>query len=246
MMVPFSLPRIILAGAVLLSPLAQAESGLDYLSKKSNLSQEPGSIAVEDLLKEPIKLRVLQQAPIYYQLDFRRQLGTMARGTEVTVIGLSEQGHYRVRGKAFHGGVSGWMRVQDLAGADPQFATNLRKLYERQNNVMALIEKKEIALGMTTEEVVASIGRPSRTSKKMDATGRSDIYEYITYDRVPQHRTQFDQYGRAYTGITYVKVETGKLTVSFNGEVASSIEETEGNPLGNGGVITVPPPIVFR
>jgi len=233
----------LLTACLLTQPLGA--QGLDWLEKKSPLSTEKGALYVEDILEEPIKLRVLKQAPIYYQLDMRRHLGTMARGTEVTIVALSDKGLYRVRGKATHGGVSGWMRAQDLAGTDPKFAENLRKLYARQKIILDLVKNKQIALGMTPAEVVASIGKPSRTAVKIAANGKNETYEYITYDRVPQYRTTIDQYGRPFTSTYYVKVETGKLTVTMKDGSVSEIEETEGNPLGDGGLIQVPPPIVL-
>ena len=240
---PFALCASALVGLAFLPDSAEA-GGLDWLKKKSNLSEEPGTLNVEDLLDDPIRLRVLNDnAPIYYQVDMKRQLGFMARGTEVRIIALGENDRYKVRGKARHGEVSGWMRIQDMASVDPNFAENLRNMFARQKMVKALVEAHEVALGMTADEVQASIGRPHQKSSKLDAAGRQETFEYITYDKVPQKILRRDQFGRLYHATVYVKVETGRLAIKFTDGVVSSIEETEGNPLPQGGVKQVVPPI---
>lgn len=221
--------------------LAQA----DLLPKKSLLlAPEPGTIDVEGILKKPVVLKVLQESPIYTRAAMDKALGSMAQGTLVTLVGLSDTG-YRVRGKARHGDVSGWMRMQDLLSPDPNLVPNLRKLHERQMQVEELIAKHQVALGMTGEEVAAAMGKPNRKSSKLSAAGKEEKYEYVVYDRVPQYNTSVDAFGRAIQSVVYVKVETGSLSVNLKDGVVESVEETKGNPLGTGGVKIVPGPIIF-
>ena len=108
-----------------------------------------------------------------------------------------------------------------------------------------LIENNEIALGMTIDEIAESIGRPSRKSSKLNKGGREDIYEYVTYKRIPQSRYVRDQRGNLYRDTYYIKVESGKLTVTFKDKIADSIEETEGGEAG-GQIRIVPAPIIIR
>ena len=145
-----------------------------------------------------------------------------------------------------HGDVAGWMSKNDLIAADPNLHENLKKVFERQQKVQALIESNEVALGMTVEEVEQSLGRPARRSSKLTAAGRHDVLEYATYDRVPQTVTGRDPYGRLVQSIVYVKVETGTLSVTFKDNIVEAIEEKQGNPLGTGGVKIVVPPIIMR
>ena len=68
---------------------------------------EPGALYVEDILPKPVRLAVAKDTFIYYQTDLQRVLGSMAAGTLVQVIAMSD-GLYKVRGRARHGDVAGW------------------------------------------------------------------------------------------------------------------------------------------
>ena len=236
-----TLPILCLA-FVLLGAVSQAQ-----LSKprKSMIPPEPGTINVEDLLAKPVMLKVLQEAPVYTRSTLDQAIGSMAPGTVVKLVGLSDRA-YRVRGRARHGDVAGWVRIGDLLSPDPDLVPNLKKLHARQTQVEEMIASKQVALGMTGEEVQASLGRPARRSTKINAGGREEKLEYVMYERVPQYTTGLDPYGRPVQSVVYLKVETGNLAVTLKDDVVESIEETKGNPLGGGGVKIVPGPIFFN
>lgn len=232
---------LVVLSAAVCSPQAQAQSSL---TRKSSLAPEAGTLDVEDLLKKPVSLKVLQESPIYTRSKMEQSLGSMAPGTIVKLVGLSDTA-FRVRGRARHGDVSGWMRMSDLLSPDPNLVPNLRKLHQRQTEVEALIEAKQIALGMTGEEVYASLGKPNRKSSKLSAAGKDEKLEYVVYDRIPQYSTSVDAFGRPIQTVVYIKVETGSMSVNLKNNVVDTIEETKGNPLGTGGVKIVPGPVIF-
>lgn len=236
-----TLPILCLA-FVLLGSVSQAQ-----LSKprKSMIPPEPGTINVEDMLAKPVMLKVLQEAPVYTRSTLDQAIGSMAPGTVVKLVGLSDHA-YRVRGRARHGDVAGWVRIGDLLSPDPDLVPNLKKLHARQTQVEEMIASKQVALGMTGEEVQASLGKPARRSTKINAGGREEKLEYVIYERVPQYTTGLDPYGRPVQSVVYLKVETGNLAVTLKDDVVESIEETKGNPLGGGGVKIVPGPIFFN
>lgn len=209
---------------------------------KSSLSREPGAIYFEDFTDKRVELLAIRQDPIYATTHRKRALGVLKKARKVIVLAMTEK-QYFIRGMALHGQVKGWVFPSSLASLDKDFVANLRALYERQKVVEDLIKNHQIALGMTTDEVVASMGRPGRKHSKLDKGGRSDVYDYVTYERVPQYQTRRDAYGNLIRQKYYIKVESGKLAVTFKNEVVESIEETEGNPLGGGGAKIVPIPI---
>jgi hypothetical protein len=213
-------------------------------STRSRLAEhtEPGAIYVEDILPKPVRLAVLAESVIYYQGDMQRPLGAMAPGTPVLLVAMTENA-YKVRGRARHGDVAGWMRMQDLKSQDPQLAEKLRAFYDRQKKVDELIAHKQVALGMTSAEVEMSLGRPTRRSTKITAAGRDEVLEYSIYDKVPQVTTGRDGFGNLVQTTIYVKVEVGRLTIGFQDGAVNEINETMGNPLGNGGVQMVPAPV---
>jgi hypothetical protein len=232
--------RILPALAFALSTLvcaAHAQSG------KSRLPAEPGVIEVEGVLPKPVRLTVAAESIIYYQSDLQRALGNMAPGTVVQLVAFSDTA-WRVRGRARHGDVAGWMRIADLKSPDPKLAEKLKAYCERQKTVSELIQKHQIAIGMTADEVKASLGAPARKSARLTANGKEETFEYAQYKNVPQTVTGRDQFGNIVQSIMYVKMETGRLTVSVSGGAVTEIQETQGStPLPGGGVKIVPAPI---
>lgn len=213
-------------------------------NKSSLQNLEPGTFSVEGMTPRPIVLKVKLESPVYPSSRLQGALGSFAPGTPVTLVAMSDTA-YRVRGRARHGDVAGWVRQSDLLSSDPNLATNLKKLYERTQKVAELIDKHQIALGMTSQEVQASLGKPSRSNTKVNAKGKEEKLEFSVYDKVPQTTTGRNAFGQIVQTVIWVKVEVGTLSVSFKDGVVSEIEETKGNPLGGGGVQVVPPPFMF-
>ena len=210
---------------------------------KSSLSREPGAIYVEDIVDKPIKLKIKKDAspPVFSQLDAKRRLGRMVPGSTVTVVAVTEKA-YRVRGKATHGGVSGWISPKYLEAKDPEFFAKMKKIVERRKEVQALIDAKEVGLGMTQDEVRESLGKPTSVKSAVDKDGKTLTLEYTTFDRVPQTVTRRDLYGRLYNTTVYVKVPVGNLAVHFKNGAVVRIEEEIGEP-PEGGIKIVPAPI---
>ncbi len=230
-----------LARAVVLAILAhlavEAEAAPKQQSR-SRITPEPGTMYVEDILPRPVQLTVGGESPIYYLPDMQRVLGSMAPGTVVKLVALSE-GCYKVRGKARHADVVGWMRRDHLRSPDPKLAEKLTAFFERQKQVDALIAANQIALGMTMDEVTTSLGKPTRKTARINADGRQEVLEYSIFERVPQVVPGRDAAGRPILTTVYVKVEVGKLSVAFANGLVSEIEENTGRP--NAAKIVVPP-----
>ena len=209
---------------------------------KSNLKREPGAIYLEDFSEDKVELLAIKQEPIYVSPQRKKAIGQLRKGKKVTLIAMTNK-QYLIRGMALHGQVKGWIPPSALQELNKDFSDKLRALYERKKVVDELIKNKQIALGMNTGEVVESMGKPSRKNSKLDRGGRLDTYEYSTFERVAQYRFRRDSQGNLFRQKYYVKMETGKLSVTFKNDIVESIEETEGNPLGGGDLKIVPIPI---
>lgn len=226
------------ATCLFLGSAVQAQQSRSRLGSQT----EPGSLYIEDILPKPVRLSVAADSVIYYQLDMQRPLGQMVPGTPVQLVAMTDTS-YKVRGRARHGDVAGWMRKEDLKSPDPKLYDKLKAFYERQKKVDELIANHQVALGMTNVEVEQSLGRPTRKSTKITAAGREEMLEYSIFDKVPQITTGRDATGQLVQSTIYVKVEVGRLTIAFQNGAVSEINETMGNPLGTGGVKIVPGPI---
>ena len=237
--------RIILAALVAACFGASAlptEAAAPRSPRSGGLSRESGAIYIEDFADKRVELLAIEQVPIYATSQRRRAIGTLKKGKKVELIAMTDK-QYEIRGEALHGGVRGWVLPSALASTDKDFVLNIRKMYERQKLVNEMIEQHQIALGMKIEEVIASMGRPTRKSSKLDKDGRKDTYEYITFDTIPQTRIGRDAYGNLVRQVYYIKVETGKMQVTFKDELVESIEQTEGDPVPGGKVRIVPFPV---
>ncbi len=189
--------------------------------------REEGSIYLEDLLMKPARLATIADAPIYYLSDMQRYLGTLKKGQIVELQAVSDTA-YRVRGMAQQGQVAGWVDPKYLNPLKKDFLDALKTNAARRKEVQALIAKSEIAINMTPEEVMLSLGKPGKKTSKMDAKGREDIWEFVRYERVPQETFGRDQAGNLVRGVVYVKVPVGKIAVTFVNNLVSSLEQTEG------------------
>ncbi|RYD39914.1 MAG: hypothetical protein EOP85_15160 [Verrucomicrobiaceae bacterium] len=153
---------------------------------------------------------------------------------------------YRVRGKGKHGDVVGWVAPWAFSSKDPEFVENLKKFYERQMQVQALIAEKQVAVGMTLEEVGQSLGKPSKSSVRKTAEGQSGRWEFVIYEEIKNYATEVDrQTGAVYRRlISVTRREKSKTAVEFENDVVNAVEESEDRVGTN--VRIVVPPLIFR
>ncbi|MEM0968222.1 MAG: hypothetical protein AAGJ31_02630, partial [Verrucomicrobiota bacterium] len=103
-------------------------------SAMAGLSRESGAIYLEDFVSPDrgAFLRVAHPAPIFYQLDGKRRLGTLKVGFDAEIIAISDRA-YMVRAKAAHADVSGWVTPKAFEAHNGEdFVRILQELYERQ------------------------------------------------------------------------------------------------------------------
>ena len=208
----------------------------------SNLPREAGAVYLEDLALKPVKLVTVTEAGVLSKPGDGRFLGTIRRGSSVELLAVTED-CFRVRGQAQQGGVVGWVEIKTIQPVKQEFLDSLKKNAKRKADVDALIEKNEVALNMTPEEVTASLGKAQKKTSKLDAGGRKDVWEFVRYVRVPQDTTGYDRYGRLVTNVIYVKVPAGKLTVNFDNGLVSGLEQAEGNTDVQSPIRLIPAPI---
>lgn len=192
------------------------------------LTRERGALYLEDFLDQPYRVQVLQPAAVYYNADLARLLGTFRRGQLVEIQAVDDKrGLLRVRGQAQQGQVAGWMEARFLTPLDPDFVGGLRRTAERKAQIQTLTANGEVAMGMTMDEVAASLGQPVKKSTHTDATGSVETWEYLRYVTVPRTVTSYDGFGRLYSGVTYVRVPAGKFSASFSNGVVSAIDRSQ-------------------
>ena len=233
--------------ATLLSLLLLGVSPAFAVPPSGAVIREPGAIYLEDLVPRPVRVPVQADAPIYYHVDMERYLGVLRKGQQVELQALGpDEKVFRVRGLAQQGQVVGWVEAKYLAPLKADFVEGLKQNAARQEEVRALIARNEVAINMTPEEVTAALGKPGRKTSKLDAKGRLDVWEFVRYERVPQQIQSYDQLGRLVLNTYYVKVPAGKLSVIFERNLVTALEQTEGSLERDARVKIVTAPLVVR
>lgn len=208
----------------------------------SNLPREAGAVYLEDFAVKPARLAIVADAAVYTKPGDGKFLGTIRKGSSVELLAIADTA-YRVRGQARQGDVAGWVDVQAVSALKPEFVESLKQNAKRKAEVDAMIAKGEVALNMTPQEVTAALGKIQKKTSKLDAQGRKEVWEVVRYTRVPQETTGYDRAGRLVTSTVYIKVPSGKLTVTFDNNLVSALEQTEGNTDVQPPVRLVPVPI---
>jgi hypothetical protein len=224
----------------LLAILALAAALPSANAQLSKLTKEKGAVYVEDLTAEPVKLKLRESATIYSDVKAQRSIGVLTAGQTVPLVAFTENA-CRVRARATHGDVVGWVGMKFLEAQDPTLFDRLKQAADRQRQVQALIDKREVAIGMSPDEVIQSLGKPDEQTSDVQKDSSSESFSYITYNKVPQKNLMRDRFGRLYETVTYIKVETGRITVTFENGAVSGIQTTKGRPNWNNSRIVVPP-----
>lgn len=209
----------------------------------TRLNQEEGAIYLDEMVEDPIPVRISKSVAAYSNLSGDRWLGNLSANQNGVLLAVSEKA-YRVRAQAKQGQIAGWVSKAAVEGLPPEFEENLRQFHERYEIVKELIDNHQVALGMTVGEVTASIGPPDKRSSRVSQEGRTDTMEYISYERVPQSVVSYDSFGRPFTSTQYIEVPSGRVQIDFVNDTVTSIEESEGIDFSQtGGFQTVPMPI---
>ena len=206
---------------------------------------EKGVVYVEEFAPKGIKLKVEKPGWVYSTKQGGRKRGSLKVGIEVELVSFTEKAYF-VRGKRDNGiGVSGWVSPASFSSKDPKFVKKLKQVHARQLLVRALIEKKEVAIGMTPEEVSKIHTRPTKTKVKRTAKGQTTIWEFIKYETVSHFNTVRDPYtGQIFRQLTHTtNEEKSKVVIEFENGFASSIEISKNN--GPGNPTTVGAPVIF-
>jgi len=208
--------------------------------RASSLTRERGAVYVEDFTDESVKLTLAQAATAFADPNARRPLGQLPGGQKVELVAFTDKA-CRVRGRAAHDTIVGWVGLKFLKADDPQLFDRLKQAAARQADVEKFIARKEVAIGMTPDEVVRALGKPDEETTNVRQEGSTGSFSYVTYDRIPQRNLVRDRYGRLVQTVTYIKVETGRLTVDFENGTVAGLQSTKGKPNWNNSRIVVPP-----
>jgi len=235
---------VIVVGIAAVVPPADAQ--LRKAREGGMLEQDPEVVYLDRHFEQAFELRVVKEAPVFSDKGGKHRLGTMRAGQSVKLEAMTDRA-YRVRGQGTRDGIAGWVPpwAFEPAWDDDDFVGNLKKLYARQQEVKRLIAAREVAIGMTMDEVAEARGKPTKTTVRRTDKGQSGRWEFIDYDEEKHYVSVPDPLtGVIYRRLSHVtQVEKGKTVVEFEDDVVTAIEESKNR--GRGTVRIVVPPVVF-
>jgi len=233
-----------LLALVLLAFILPVSAQIKRAERGSLLDSDPDVVYLDITIPKPIELEVVKEAPVFSDKEGKHRLGTLKADQKVKLEAITDK-VYRVRGQGTRDGIAGWVGPWAFSSRDPQFVENLKKLYARQIEVQNLIANRQVAIGMTLDEVALSLGKPVKTSMRRTSTGQSGVWEYIEYEEIKHYVTRIDPISRqVYRQLSHVtQEEKSKTSVEFENDVVSAIEESEDRKGGNVRIIV--PPLIF-
>lgn len=206
---------------------------------------EENVVYVEEFAPKGITLKVEKPGWIYATNEGGRKRGALKTGIDVELVSFTDRAYF-VRGKRENGtGVSGWVTPAAFSSKDPKFVEKLKEVHSRQITVRELIANKEVALGMTPEELEKILGKPNKTTLRRNADGQTEIWEFIDYETVDHFATFRDpSTGALYRRFTHTTEEIkSKQVVEFENGFVSSTEQTKNKRGARPKVLTFP--VVF-
>lgn len=209
--------------------------------RKSLLDSEPGVVYLEQASVKPLELKVTREAPVFSDKEGKHQLGVLVANQTARIEAITDK-VYRVRGMGRREGIAGWVAPWAFTPSDPEFAAKLKQFYERQIQVRQLIAAKQIAIGMTTDEVAEVLGKPTKTSSLKTEAGESTRWEFVEYEQVKHYITRVDPAtGTAYRQFSHItQEEKSRTNVDFQNQMATAIEESKDHSKRHPRIILLP------
>jgi len=209
---------------------------------QEDIFREGNAAYLEDITENTHYVFLPEATPIFNEADLTRYLGTLRAGQRLELQAIGDE-IIRVKGKAQQGKVSGWIQRASVQNLGEEFAQQVQAAYDRFVTVRDLIANKQVAIGMTQEEVALSLGKPTNTRSRVDTEGRSDVWEFIQYERLPRATGAFDDFGRPIYVYELIAVST--IAVVFQNGTATAVEETRDNVTRPRSVSIISAPVVF-
>jgi hypothetical protein len=206
---------------------------------------EKDVVYTEEFSPTGISLKVEKPGWVYATNQGGRKRGSLKVGINVELVSFTEKAYF-VRGEKEDGvGVSGWVTPAAFSSKDPKFVEKLKQVHTRQLLVRELIAKKEVALGMTTDEASQILGKPTKTKLRRTADGQTQVWEFIEYEKI-NHYTNFQDpvTGGIYRRLSHTtNEEKSKTVVEFENGYVSAFEINENNGPDKPTIVTAP--IIF-
>jgi len=188
---------------------------------------------LDEAKQAALELKVLQRTPLAFTRDPNSVIAHLAAGQRVRLLGIGEKYHY-VLAQIVTGPARGWLDASVLEALPEELRADLQKRRERRLANRALIERHEVALEMTSQEVLASLGKPDRKAQSHTSRGDEEQWYYVAYKLLPQYSYYSNDRGELLPSVSYRRTTAGYRMIAFRDdqvvEIASDVEERRPSP----------------
>lgn len=206
---------------------------------------EENVVYVEEFSEDKVQLKVEKRGIVYATNKGGRNRGILKTGTKVELVSFTDRAYF-IRGKREDNiGVSGWVTPAAFSSKDPKFVEKLKQAHTRQLLVRELIANKEVALGMTVDEVSKIYPKPTKTKLRRNTNGQTQVWEMIEYEQRNHYAMVRDPLtGAFFRQLTHTtNEEVSKVVVEFENGFVSAIEESKNNGPRKPAIVAAP--IIF-
>lgn len=238
--------------ASLLAVPAPAQRGANILqeSPRPELnSRDRHAIYLEDHLRpdQRVILPMAQDAQLFRTSRADMAVGQVNAGMAAEILAFTEHGLLVRVPDGLNGNmILGWVGKAMVDGPEPEFFTALQELETRRRVVAELIEDRQVAIGMTPEEVKAALGQPTEERIRETADGVSGVLAWVEVRRIPIVDNVRDRYTGEWRQqiVGYQTIEQGRTEVEFANGTVHAIERSRDRRRARE-LPTVPLPVVI-
>jgi hypothetical protein len=178
---------------------------------------------------EQLQLKALRRASIRQLRDDERSvIGYLARGETVTVLDV-DTAAYLVTAQTAVGTVRGWIDANAVEAPPAEFLETIHKQRERAGAHREVIDRHEVAVAMTRQEVQASLGKPDHRSRVHSQEGEQELWFYTAYRYLPTYSRTYDEKGELRQVVSYQRMASGHKVVTFQGNEVTAVADETGN-----------------
>jgi len=181
-------------------------------------------------IPEPVNLRVLSGENIqgYSDRELKKPSVLFPSGAKVQLL-IYTPAAYHVQGVTVDGNTAAaWVSPSLLTPISPTLIADAQNAEALRILLEAAIDRREIVIGMTSEDVRKSLGRPWRVQAGTKPGEPQQTWIYIHYERAPRTDVFTGSDNLVYAQTTYQQIPAGRLKVALrNGRVTGYTVEVD-------------------
>ncbi|MSR65224.1 MAG: hypothetical protein EXS18_05520 [Verrucomicrobiae bacterium] len=193
-------------------------------------------VYLDEAKAKPFPLKTIRRVDFTDTRDASTVLAKLAKGATVWVFGFGPGRDY-VEATTPKGKARGWVDEDALEPASEEVRSGIETRVLTAHRQKALIARHAIEIGMTRNQVQASLGKPDESTRTEDGEQVDEQWIYRTFQTAPQKDT-YTVDGATYERVHYKKVQTSGKTVTLRNDQVVEIKEESKLPGASGSSIT--------